>query len=207
MDECNDKQFLLNLDKLGPEGLAVVRENLRKLATQLARRLNGAYYRLKYASSPLARQWGGVELQFHVFEYELIADLNSLFYAAPYGFARTIAVKRLLHNAVEFNKHINESIIPEMIRILADKGIEFSTKDIQESRREWRSVLDELERWRPIRNKATAHFDSDVPHVVELLEGLDSQKVVDSAIHFWSFTLSVLAKFHDAAVAAKLADE
>ncbi len=135
--------------------------------------LNQSYEAFKQSETSDDRFPYELPLRLHIFCYEVWTDLLAFQRNKPEGFARVIALKALIHRLVEFNRHLDEYLIPKMLAYAEKRKRAFTEEDARSMRKRWRAMFKQLDRWKKIRNKTTGHYDPDAASVVALLEGID----------------------------------
>ncbi|WP_157642795.1 hypothetical protein [Burkholderia ubonensis] len=140
----------------------------------------------------------GFFLQVSMFHYEMARELASLSTNSGSGFAQALAVKGMIHRAVEFEKHLRNALIPQMHQLAAHFKADLPRQKTRDLQRRFKPEIAQVLRWERIRNKATGHYDSDIALVVSLLDGLTYQQVIETVQGFIQYTGNLLALFERA---------
>lgn len=140
----------------------------------------------------------GFFLQVSMFHYEMARELASLSANSGSGFAQALAVKGMIHRAVEFEKHLRNALIPKMHQLAEHFAADLPRQKTKDLQRRFKQEIGQVLRWERIRNKATGHYDSDIALVVSLLDGLTYEQVLATVKGFTDYTGSLLALFSTA---------
>lgn len=167
-------------------------ERVRGVRPQIEKQLMEFHKKYKQRSPGGDHAILAIELQITMFQYELVREFELLFAHEAQGFARAVAIKGLIHRLVEFDKHLRDVIIPEMLKYAEGHGIMDFERKVRDLQRDERPNLAVIRSWQDIRNKATGHYDRDLQMVVELLEAVDPEKTRDVTEGFMIFMLKLL---------------
>lgn len=157
--------------------------------------LNRSYEAFKQSEGMSDRFSYEFPLRVQMFCYEIWTDLLSFERNDPDGFARAIAIKALIHRLIEFNRHLDEYLIPKVLVYAEKNHIPFVEGDARDMRKRWRPTFKQLEKWKKIRNKATGHYDPDAAEVVALLESIDVFEVQKATSDFIEYSIALTNKF------------
>ncbi|KVM89425.1 hypothetical protein [Burkholderia stagnalis] len=162
------------------------------------RGLNDMYARFRDPESKVGSFFRNVGIQIRIFQYETNNELGSIIRNQPEGFAKAVAVKGLIHKVVEFNKHLNEVIQPDMLKMAVERDMQFGEEDKRDLRRRWRATFKEIDKWKRLRDKTTGHYDPDLEEVVSLLETIDVEQVGQVYFEFVEYAKALLDRFREA---------
>ncbi|MET3820454.1 hypothetical protein ACVK00_003161 [Burkholderia sp. PvR073] len=176
---------------------------MRDLRPKLEKSLANFYDKYKHRSVDDDHTLLAIQLQVTMFQYEVTREFELLLAHGAQGFAMAVAAKGLIHRLVEFDKHLREVTVQEMLRYAQVHGLANFESQVRALQKEERPNLAVIRNWERLRNKATGHYDSHLDVVVELLETVDFDEVRNAAQGFLIFMLKFLILVREAVREAK----
>lgn len=165
---------------------------LRAIRPRIESDLLRFYEQYKQRSGDDDHTFSAIELRVTMFQYEIVREFELLMAHDPKGFAMAVAAKGLIHRLVEFDRHLRDAVIPEMLKVAESRNAVDFERRTRELQREVRPGLAVIRRWQGLRNKATGHYDRDLDVVVELLETVEFEEVLEAAQKFLLYMAKVL---------------
>lgn len=168
---------------------------LRRSYLRIEKALNAAYEKFNNPNPTVGQFFRNTLIQTRIFQYEIEVELSSIIRNEPKGFAKAIAFKGLIHKIVEYNKHLDNHLIPEMLELAMLRGIPFGPSERSQIKKKWRKTFNTITSWKNLRNKATGHYDSNIEMAIELLESMDVEEVRRVVDEFVAFCKELMDQF------------
>jgi hypothetical protein len=123
-------------------------------------RLNAAYGEYE-AREAIPIEFNAMRLQASIFQYDICVEMASLLRNSPTGFARSVALKRLVHSLFEYDQTLNQHI-PRLLDLMRVRKLPIDQQAIKAQRKIWQTEFRRLRAWSGARNFATGHYSPDL---------------------------------------------
>jgi hypothetical protein len=150
--------------------------NVHETMRSVGESLNRALAAYEASSDADDREFYLLKIQALIFYYDVAAGVVSSDVGGK-GFAKTVALKSLVHCLYEYDQQINRTLMPQIIRYAARRKKPIDTSVIKTERKRWHLQLARLKTWKDVRNVATGHYGQDIEHQIGLLKTLDQKDV------------------------------
>ena len=98
----------------------------------------------------------------------------------------------MLHKIVEYTATLRSKHVRQMRELAEGRNLGTVVAELKEISLTWRRRLD-TEQFRPLRNKASGHYDGNIEEQVELIDQLDAAAALDTVKKFLAFHLEILS--------------
>lgn len=169
-----------------------------KLIKKAEQNLNDSLRHYEEAPTALALEFVELKLQGCIFQYDICAEMVAILRNNPKGFASSVALKGLVLRLFEYDQVLNKRLIPRLLKLAQNRGIEIDNSSIKDLRKKWASELTDLQAWHKVRNQAAGHYGIDIAKQVELLKTLNLDNVMSVTQAFLSFNMGLLVFLRDA---------
>jgi hypothetical protein len=109
----------------------------------------------------------------------------------PSGFARSVALKGVVHKLYEYNL-LSDHLLRRVASLAKARDVQVSDEGFKAERRDCRAQFKRLRSWSSVRNAATGHYDKNTAIQVESLASIDPKEVMHVFAAFIQCNMSFL---------------
>ena len=168
------------------------------LITKAEKNLNESFIHYQSTPNTLAQEFVELKLQSCIFQYDICAEMIGVIRNQPQGFACSVALKGLVLRLFEYDQVLNKKLIPRLLSLAQAREIKIDNAEIKSLKMQWKSELDQVQKWHEVRNCAAGHYGQDLARQVMLLQSLTLDGVMTVVRGFLSFNMGLLVLLRDA---------
>jgi hypothetical protein len=201
--ECNQSSICVILKEISRKGIMRTIEDIDfdGMVAQAQTNLNDSYRHYQTGVRGVPKGFIEIKLHICIFQYDSCIEMLNVIRNRPIGFAVGVALKGLVLRLFEFDLTLRGVLIPQLAALAVEHDVDLGNS-IKLLKREWKTELMQLEKWKDIRNEAAGHYDRDIKKQVEALESLSVDGVLTVAIGFLSFAQGIFKILRDAGTPA-----
>ena len=159
--------------------------------------LNSAYAVYSEKHSGLAGEFDEIKLQTTIFQYEMCVEMTSFVKNNPSGFARSVALKGVIHKLFEYDLLLKGALVKRVTDLAEARGLGLSSIDLKAEKRKLHPQFQILEKWSDIRNLATGHYDRNTTNQVSSLANINADEVMQVCAAFLTYNMEFLKRLKE----------
>jgi hypothetical protein len=154
-------------------------EKIEKVVVSSERLLNDSHKHFRESKSEDELRFHALKLQIVILQFEVSSEVEQILRRRPSGFAAQVALKDILHKIVEYDRTLRGSHIKKILDYAAMRGVSHVQTEIRKISKKWGDALKAIDSFITLRNKSTAHYDSDIETQISAIEAIDGDAAID----------------------------
>jgi hypothetical protein len=159
--------------------------------------LNSAYAIYSEKHQGLAGEFDEIKLQTTIFQYEMCVEMASFVKNNPTGFARSVALKGVVHKLFEYDLLMKGALVNRVTDLAEARGIGSSSIDLKAEKKKLNPQFQILEKWSGIRNAATGHYDRNTADQVSSIANINADEVMQVCTAFLTYNMAFLKRLKE----------
>lgn len=172
-------------------------EKIERIVISSERLLNDSHKHFRESKSEDELRFHALKLQIIILQFEVSSEIEQIVRRRPSGFAAQVALKDVLHKIVEYDRTLRGSHIKKILDYAAMRGVSHVKAEIRKILKKWGNDLKTVDSFVTLRNKATAHYDSDINTQISAIEAIGSDTAIDVVFSFLSFNHEITGVLRD----------
>lgn len=171
--------------------------DLEEMLKSSQEQLNAAYAVYSETHPGLAGEFDEIKLQTTIFQYEMCVEMVSFVKNNPTGFARSVALKGVVHKLFEYDLLMKGALVKRVTDLAEARGVGPSSIDLKAEKKKLNPQFQVLEKWSGIRNAATGHYDRNTAAQVSWLANINASEVMQVCAAFLTYNIAFLKRLKE----------